>query len=69
MANYKKYSEAWYSHAVERLDEIKEELKDQDLDIFDRYKLYSEELKLMEDVYDYELSKIQHKYEPMELRV
>ena len=69
MANYKKYSEAWYSHALERLEEIKDELKEQDLDIFDRYKLYSEELKLIEEVYVYELSKIKQKYEPMELRV
>jgi hypothetical protein len=69
MTNYRKYSEAWHSRAVERLEEIKEELKEQDLDMFDRYKLYGEELELIKDVSDYELSKIDKKYTPMELRV
>ena len=37
--------------------------------MFERYKLYSEELKLLEEVYDYELTNLEHKYEPLEARV
>ena len=55
MVGYRKYSEAWYNHAVKRLDEIKELLRQPETDMFERYKLYSEELKLLEGVYDYEL--------------
>ena len=64
-----KYSEKQYNRAIERLDEIKEELKRNDLEMFELYKLYSEELKLLEGVYDYELTNLEHKYEPLEARV
>ena len=69
MVGYRKYSEAWYNHAVKRLDEIKEELKRNDLEMFELSKLYSEELKLLEGIYDYELTNLEHKYEPLEARV
>ena len=69
MVCYRKYSEAWYNHAVKRLDEIKEELKRNDLEMFELSKLYSEELTLLKDLNDYEFTKIEQKYEPMENRV
>ena len=69
MVGYRKYSEAWYNHTVKRLDEIKEELKRNDLEMFELSKLYSEELTLLKDLNDYELTKIEQKYEPMENRV
>ena len=69
MVGYRKYSEAWYNHAVKRLDEIKEELKRNDLEMFELSKLYSEELTLLKDLNDYEFTKIEKKYEPMENRV
>ena len=64
-----KYSEKQYNRAIERLDEIKEILRQPETDMFERYKLYSEELKLLEGVYDYELINLEHKYEPLEARV
>ena len=64
-----KYSEKQYNRAIERLDEIKELLRQPETDMFERYKLYSEELKLLEGVYDYELANLEHKYEPLEARV
>ena len=64
-----KYSEKQYNRAIERLDEIKELLRQPETDMFERYKLYSEELKLLEGVYDYELTNLEHKYEPLEARV
>ena len=69
MVGYRKYSEAWYNHAVKRLDEIKEELKRNDLEMCELCKLYSEELTLLKDLNDYEFTKIEQKYEPMENRV
>ena len=69
MVGYRKYSESWYNHAVKRLDEIKEELKRNDLEMFELSKLYSEELTLLKDLNDYEFTKIEQKYEPMENRV
>ena len=64
-----KYSEKQYNRAIERLDEIKELLRQPETDMFESYKLYSEELKLLEVVYDYELTNLEHKYEPLEARV
>ena len=64
-----KYSEKQYNRAIERLNEIKEILRKPETDMFERYKLYSEELKLLEGVYDYELTNLEHKHEPLEARV
>ena len=37
--------------------------------MFELSKLYSEELTLLKDLNDYEFTKIEQKYEPMENRV
>ena len=69
MVGYRKYSEAWYNHEDKRIEEKKEKLKRNDLEMFELTKLYSEELTLLKDLNDYEFTKIEQKYEPMENRV
>ena len=69
MVGYWNYLEACYNNAVKRFEEIKEELKRNDLEMFELSKLYSEELTLLKDLNDYEFTKIEQKYEPMENRV
>ena len=48
---------------------INDNFKRTDLEMFELSKLYSEELTLLKDLNDYEFTKIEQKYEPMENRV
>lgn len=68
MAEFRKYSEAWYLKAIEKLEAIKEKLG-HELDMFERYKIYGDEMELLRDIDEYEKAKAGHIYESFEERV